>query len=78
MRGINVHGLIRGVITSIHDDEDVTLYRSAGQTNEDGLVRPLWAEPVTVRAQVQIDDGGSLEHRNPVDVERRAIRCTST
>lgn len=75
MSGINIHGLIRGVITSIHADEEITLYMNNGQVNEYGVIRPSYAPPVTVKAQVQIDDPGSLEHRNHLDMNTRSIRA---
>ena len=50
---MNLHDIVRGVITTIHDDEWVTLYRSIGQVNDRGRVRAAYAAPIRVRAQIQ-------------------------
>lgn len=56
---LNLHGIVRGVIPSIHPDEAVTLYHSLGQTNVKGNTVKQYSEPMAVMAQIQSlsDDG---------------------
>ena len=53
MSGLNLHAIVRGAITSVHPDETVTLYQSTGQSNNYGIVTAQYAEPQTVKAQVE-------------------------
>lgn len=61
---INLHGIVRGVINSIHEDETVHWYRFAEQVNVGGALFPSFFAPVTVRAQVQIEGNEALTHNN--------------
>lgn len=63
---INLHGVVRGVINSIHEDETVHWYRFAGQVNVDGALFPSFFAPVTVKAQVQSESDEALAHSNNV------------
>lgn len=50
---INLHNLVRGVITMVHDDQKVTVYINRGyQHFAGGIVKPIWEE-VEAIAQVQ-------------------------
>lgn len=60
--GLNLHNVVRGAITAIHPDEAVTLYQSAGQTNVRGIVKAIYKEPQTVRANFQPLDSDALKH----------------
>jgi hypothetical protein len=59
---LNLHDIVRGVITTVHDDESVIYYQSTGQKNVDGELVPSYADPVTVRAQNQPDNAEDLRH----------------
>ena len=61
MSGLNLHAIVRGAITSVHPDETVTLYQSTGQSNNYGIVTAQYAEPQTVKAQVQSANSADLE-----------------
>ena len=60
--GLNLHNVVRGAITSIHPDETVTLYQSAGQTNVRGIVKAIYKEPQTIKANFQPLDTDALKH----------------
>lgn len=55
IHGLNLHNVVRGVITSIHPDENCTLYQSIGQQNIKGKVIPIYAEPQEIKANFQSD-----------------------
>ena len=59
--GLNLHNIVRGAITAVHPDETVTLYQSTGQVNSYGVVTAQYAEPQTVKAQVQSANNADLE-----------------
>ena len=60
--GVNLHSVVRGAITSIHPDETVTLYQSAGQKNVKGKIKAVYAEPQTIKANFQPLDSDALKH----------------
>lgn len=60
--GVNLHSVVRGAITSIHPDETVTLYQSAGQKNVKGKIKAVYAEPQTIKANFQSLDSDALKH----------------
>lgn len=60
---MNLHKLVRGVIPLVNPDQEVVILRSAGYTVDDtGRQTPRYAEPVTVRAQVQPVPETVLQH----------------
>lgn len=60
---MNLHKLVRGVIPLVNPDQEVVILRSAGYTVDDtGQQTPQYAEPVTVRAQVQPVPETVLQH----------------
>lgn len=63
---VNLHGVVRGVINSIHADETIHWYRFSGQINVDGELFPSFFAPVTVKAQVQSEGDEALTHSNNV------------
>ena len=62
MNGINLHNVVRSAITSIHPDEECTLYQSLGQKNVKGKVTPVYLAPKTIRANFQPLDANTLKH----------------
>lgn len=62
MAGINLHAVVRSAITSVHPDEDCTLYQSLGQKNVIGVVTTVYAEPQEIKANWQPLDSQTLEH----------------
>lgn len=75
MKGLNLHAIVRGAINSVHPDETITLYQSIGQQNDDaGRVTPLYAEPQTVKAQVQSANNADLEHVNNMSQDTVVMR----
>ena len=60
---MNLHRLVRGVIPLVNPDQEVVILRSTGYTVDDtGRQMPQYAEPVTVRAQVQPVPETVLQH----------------
>ena len=60
---MNLHRLVRGVIPLVNPDQTVTILRSTGYTVDDtGRQTPQYAEPVTVKAQVQPVPETVLQH----------------
>lgn len=62
MAGLNLHGIVRSVITAVHPDEDCTLYQSLGQKNVMGVVTTVYAEPQAIKANWQPLDSQTLQH----------------
>lgn len=68
--GINLHGVVRGVVNALHPDAKGTLYRSTGQTTSaDGKVKATYAEGVPVLVQVQSESPTELFHTDRVGQE---------
>ena len=67
IHGINLHNVVRGVITSVHSDEECVLYQSVGQVNVKGKVIPVYAEPQTIRASWQPLDTDALRQYEAVN-----------
>lgn len=62
MAGLNLHGIVRSVITAVHPDEDCTLYQSAGQKNALGVVTTVYNPPQAIKANWQPLDSQTLQH----------------
>lgn len=67
MAGLNLHSLVRGVIATVHPDEDVLLYQSTGSANVKGQPIPVYAPPQALRAQVQSENDEALQHIEKVN-----------
>ena len=62
---MNLHGTVRGAITSVNPDIQVTWVASTGQsTSTAGKRTPGYATPVVLRAQVQAVTGQDLRKYN--------------
>lgn len=57
---INLHHVVRGAITAVHDDEPCLLIQSTGATAVKGRMTAGYAAAVAVRAQVQTLSGDDL------------------
>lgn len=62
MIGLNLHKVVRGVITAVHPDEECTLYQSVGQVNVKGIVKSKYSEPQSVKVNFQPLDTQALQH----------------
>ena len=60
---INLHAIVRNTVAALHPEEDVTLYQSLGQTNILGRIKPMYAEGVVVKAQIQSLSADELVQR---------------
>ena len=57
---INLHHIVRGAITAVHDDEPCLLIQSKGATSSRGRMTATYNAAVAVRAQVQTLSGDDL------------------
>lgn len=62
MKGLNLHGLVRGAVAAAHPDETATLYRSTGQKNVKGRIRAVYAEGESIGIQIQSEKDEALYH----------------
>ena len=67
MYGVNLHNVVRGVITFIHPDEDCILYQANGQVNNKGVITPIYLEPQEIKANIQPLDTQALKHLERVN-----------
>lgn len=61
---MNLHDIVRSAIESVHEDENCVLYQSLGQKNIKGEVKPIYAEPLQIRANIQPLGSQVLSHAN--------------
>lgn len=66
MLGLNLHAITRPIITYVHPDEIVTIYFANGQINQNGIITPIYNEPIDVPAQVQNVGEAVLFHSGKV------------
>jgi hypothetical protein len=58
---LNLHGIVRGAITSVNSDIPITYLQSTGNTVSDtGKSTPAYAAPVTIMGQVQPVTGSQI------------------
>lgn len=63
---MNLHNIVRGLITTVHPDEEAAIYRCSGVTNIEGDIMPSYSEPESIMAQFQ-SDPNALSHSDGVD-----------
>ena len=61
---LNLHAIVRTPITYLHPDETVTLFRSVGQTNTLGRIKPVYEQGLTIQAQIQTLSPDELQQRD--------------
>lgn len=74
MNGINLHHVVRGAITTVHPDETILWYQNKGASNVGGILKPSYAEPLSLVAQVQSESDASLMHANRADMNTETIK----
>lgn len=69
---LNLHKIVRGAITRLHDDVGATLYRSTGEFEEGEHGDPVqvFAEGIPVRIQIQTLSADVIQHVD--DINRAA------
>lgn len=60
---LNLHAIVRSPIMALHPDELVALYKSTGQANVLGRIKPTYAPGVLVWAQIQMLSADELQQR---------------
>lgn len=79
--GVNLHQVVRGAIPVLHPDETVLLIQSKGQKNVRGKVSPIYADAVSVKAQIQSMGNDDLRAMNDtwrVEHQRKAYLFSET
>lgn len=67
---MNLHAMVRGVITAINPDLTITLKHSSGYTTgSNGKQVATYAAPVSGPAQIQALDAGALKHMNDLNIQ---------
>lgn len=64
---MNLHAIVRGLITRVHPDEEVELIQCAGVENIKGRIKSTYAPPVAIRANIQ-PNGEPLEQVDGMNV----------
>lgn len=68
--GLNLHALVRPIITTVNPDTGGQWVRSAGYTvAEDGSQVPAYAAPAAIDMQVQSLTGRDLRHKDLLNVQ---------
>lgn len=75
MRGINLHNVVCGAITCIHQDENCILYQTIGQVNKKGVITPKYNPPKNIRAQIQPMDSKTLQHLERVNDTKSTMQA---
>ena len=74
MNGINLHHIVRAPITNVHPDETLLWYQNQGAQNVGGILKPSYAEPLSLVAQVQSESDASLMHADRADMNTETIK----
>lgn len=64
---MNLHAIANPAVSTVNPNETVIWYENLGQsTDNTGLITPLYAEPVTLFAQVQSESDAALYYADRV------------
>ncbi|MDR1921101.1 MAG: hypothetical protein LBS31_05070 [Candidatus Adiutrix sp.] len=63
---MNLHAIANGLISAVHPNETVTLYRATGQMNVRGEIKAVYAAGEAVKAQIQSEGDDALAHSDAV------------
>lgn len=74
MSGINLHHVVRAPITTVHPDETLLWYQNKGAANVGGLLKPSYASPVALVAQVQTESDASLMHADRAGMNTETVK----
>lgn len=64
---MNLHKIANAAVRNVHPNEVITLFKSLGQVNEKGIIKPKYLAPEIMEAQVQDDADSSLQHTDTVN-----------
>ncbi len=73
---MNLHGIVSGAIGAVNPLVPIVIRRSIGNTQQADFTRvPMYADPVTVIAQVQALSAGDLQQTEKLNIqgEQRAV-----
>ena len=74
MNGINLHHIVRAPITNVHPDETILWYQKQGAQNVGGILKPSYAAPLPLVAQVQSESDAALMHADRADMNTETIK----
>lgn len=74
MNGINLHHVVRAPITNVHPDETLMWYQNQGAQNAGGILKPSFADPLPLVAQVQSESDAALMHADRADMNTETIK----
>lgn len=74
MNGINLHHIVRAPITNVHPDETILWYQNKGAANVGGILKPSYAAPLPLVAQVQSESDAALMHADRADMNTETIK----
>lgn len=74
MNGINLHHIVRAPITNVHPDETILWYQNKGAANVGGILKPSFADPLPLVAQVQSESDAALMHANRADMNTETLK----
>lgn len=74
MAGINLHHIVRAPITNVHPDETLMWYQNKGAENVGGILRPSYAAPLALVAQVQSESDAALMHADRADMNTETVK----
>ena len=74
MNGINLHHVIRAPITNVHPDETILWYQNKGAANVGGILKPSYAAPLPLVAQVQSESDAALMHADRAGMNTETVK----
>lgn len=72
---MNLHDIVRGAITLVHDDEEAYLYRSAGQVNVKGKIHARYEEAELIRGNFQPLDAKALQQLERMEITGNSVEA---
>lgn len=74
MNGINLHHIVRAPITNVHPDEALLWYQNLGAQNVGGILKPSFADPLPLVAQVQSESDAALMHADRAGMNTETVK----
>lgn len=65
----NLHAIVNPIISILHPNSRITLYRSIGQVTTNGETKATYAAGISLEAQIQSESTEALNHANMVNLE---------
>lgn len=75
MSGLNLHHIVRSLITAVHPDEVCQLLQADGHVNNKGVITPTYRTPQTIKANIQPLDKKTLSHLEQVEDTKSTMQA---